>query len=213
MKPNPLYEIWAKLHEGTTSDYGMTKFPGSMREQAQRQVKATIGRDRCVDLFSWAIPTSEVIEALAQFSPIVEIGCGRGYWADLLQKAGADVRAYDSAPPQKSNNNVYHKTHKEGFPRAFSRVLFGNQAVLYDMDPARALFLCWPPYDTSMGYECLTAYQGDTVIYIGEGRGGCTGDDQFHALLESDWDSSLEFDIPTWWGIRDFVSVYNRKKA
>jgi hypothetical protein len=145
MKENPLYEIWAKLHEGSTKSYGMTEFPGSFQERINRQLKTTIGRERCVDLFSWAVPSPEVIEALVQFSPIVEIGCGRGYWADLLQKAGADVRPYDVAPPHKSFNNEWHKQLKEGFPRAWTEVHFGNQAVLHDVAKDRTLFLCWPP--------------------------------------------------------------------
>lgn len=32
----------------------------------------------------------------------------------------------------------------------------------------RALFLCWPPKDEPMAYDCLMNYAGDKVIYVGE---------------------------------------------
>lgn len=210
---NPLHEIWSRLHEGATKRYGMTEFPGKdIHERCGRQLEATKGRERCVDLYSWAVPTEEVIEAIAQFSPIVEIGAGRGYWASLLKEAGADVRAYDVAPPQLSDLNTWHKGRHSTVPRVFTEVLFGNQSVLFDVAVERTLFLCWPPYDTPMAAECLRCFQGSRLIYVGEGYGGCTGDDKFHGELEENWEEILDFEIPNWWGIRDYLSVWERKK-
>jgi hypothetical protein len=198
---NPLHEIWQNLHEGVTVKYGMTEF-----------LEATKGRVQCVDLYSWAVPTEEVIQAIAEFSPIVEIGAGRGYWASLLKQAGADVRAYDVAPPQLSDNNHWHKNRHPEVPRVFTDVQFGNQAVLGSMAPERTLFLCWPAYNEPMASECLRCFEGDKLIYVGEGPGGCTGDDEFHETLENSWEEILNIDIPTWWGIRDYLSVWERSK-
>jgi len=209
---NPLHKIWLRLHEGTTKRYGMTEFPGDTDERCHRALEASKGRERCVDLYSWAVPTEEVIEALAQFSPIVEVGAGRGYWAALLQEAGADVVAYDLLPPSELSQNTYHRSRKKGQKRVFTEVLKGDHRTLEEVDASRSLFLCWPPYNMPMAFKCLKAFTGDRLIYVGEGYGGCTGDDQFHAELEESWEEVLNIDIPTWWGIRDFLSVWERKK-
>jgi hypothetical protein len=39
---------------------------------------------------------ARVLEAIARHSPLVEVGCGLGYWASLLRWKGAEVVAVDS---------------------------------------------------------------------------------------------------------------------
>ena len=39
-----------------------------------------------------------------------------------------------------------------------------------------------------MAARCLEHYTGQRLIYIGEGDGGCTADDQFHQMLEEHWE-------------------------
>ena len=50
----------------------------------------------------------------------------------------------------------------------------GNVAVLAEHG-SRALFLCYPPpADESVGCmsaQCLQHYKGDTLVYVGEGKG------------------------------------------
>ena len=48
-----------------------------------------------VEKYSWAIPDNQALKILNNFSPLIEIGCGKGYWASLLQKLGTDIIAYD----------------------------------------------------------------------------------------------------------------------
>jgi hypothetical protein len=76
----------------------------------------------------------------------------------------------------------------------------------------RALLLSWPPYDDSFAYEVLEAFPGDTLFYIGEGDGGCTGDDAFFHLLYEDWEE-VDYcrDHISWSGIRDHLTMYRRK--
>jgi hypothetical protein len=76
----------------------------------------------------------------------------------------------------------------------------------------RALLLSWPPYDKPFAYEALSAFPGDTLFYIGEGDGGCTGDDAFFRLLYEEWEE-VEYcpDHISWSGIRDYLTLYRRK--
>ena len=79
--------------------------------------------------------------------------------------------------------------------------------------PERTLFLCWPPYRGAMASKSLEFYAGKTVIYVGEGHGGCTGDDKFHRMLECGWEEVEEVEIPQWDGIHDRMWVYRRRSA
>ena len=39
-------------------------------------------------------------DILSKFSPLVEIGCGKGYWARLLRDKGAVIVAFDQHVPR-----------------------------------------------------------------------------------------------------------------
>lgn len=180
--------------------------------------------------FSFAIPNLEALDTIAGHSPggVVEIGAGGGYWAMLLQQRGVDVIAYDPDPPG-SGATTWHSG------RAWTAVHHGDHTKAAG-HPTRTLMLCWPSYDEPWSAQALEHYRGDTVIYIGEGPGGCTGDDRMHALLgepPSCWHHDDDYnelpcpddcpanvpplfreiadvEIPQWAGIHDWLRVYRR---
>ena len=63
--------------------------------------------------------------------------------------------------------------------------------------------------------ESIKGYKtnGNKLIYIGEGGGGCTGCDKFHSLLYSEWleVEDVWVDIPQWTGMHDGASLFIRK--
>lgn len=151
--------------------------------------------------FAFAIPNLEAIEAIAELSPVVELGAGTGYWAYCLQRAGAEVVAIDHEPGD-GNEWVDPDTR-------WVEVLEGTPAAL-DYYPTHTLLLCWPPWGGRMATDCLYSYAGDTVVYIGEWN-GCTADDEFHTLLVDEWDEVAEITIPQFPGMHDYVSIHKRK--
>ena len=152
-------------------------------------------RERCVREYAWAIPCREAVDAVAELSPLVEVGAGTGYWKMLLEQVGAVVDAFDKAPPVKQWSEV-----RKGDPRVLRSY------------PHATLFLCWPLYDKPMASRCLKFYKGGCVAYIGEQNGGCCGDDKFHELLERDFEVVREVEIPQWYGIHDCLGIWRRKK-
>lgn len=145
--------------------------------------------------YAWAIPDDHVLKKIASYSPIIEIGAGNGYWASQLARFGADVVAFD----------IYRgQTERRWFD-----VKVGNEKAI-SMHSGRALFLCWPPHKTSMAYECLKKFKGDTVIYVGE-FGGCTADDKFHRKLERDFITVETIRLPKWPAMHDYCFIYTRK--
>ena len=160
-------------------------------------------RRELAPLYSWAIPDGAAVEALCALGPLVEVGAGSGYWASLVDAAGGDVVAYDIHPPSEGENSFGHR--HEWFP-----VLPGGPERAGEHSD-RALLLCWPPYASSFALECLEAYRGTTVAYVGEGRGGCTADDAFHDRLEECWNLTGTVRIPTWPATHDRLEIWTRR--
>lgn len=178
-------------HEATRNSWrtGTLLSPWTVRDVLRKQ-------------YSFAVPCDEALDTLASLGPVVEMGAGSGYWAYLLRKRGVDVQAYDKSPGKK---NPYE------FTKRWTGVVHGLPGKLKKRAD-RTLFLSWPDYNTSFASRCLEHYRGDTVVYIGEGWGGCTGDDAFHQMLERDWTEAKEIRIPQWDGLHDSFVVYKRGK-
>lgn len=227
--PQVLYDAallarWHRLSIDVTIDNPLlTEFLGPVTEAEHADPLAgselmahRLRRDRLAAEYAWAIPTEPVIHRLAELSPICDLGCGTGYWASLLQKAGAEVLAVDAYPPLGGNNS-WHRTTAEILRRPvslrhFADVVLGN-AAMFEVPRSHALMLCWPPYGDSMASIALTHYRGDRVIYIGESGGGCTGDDAFYDALDAQWREIAFYEIPQWPGLHDAVYVYERQEA
>jgi hypothetical protein len=156
--------------------------------------------------YTWSIPSPGDIAWIRNNlngQGVVEIGAGAGYWAWQLQQAGVDVVAYDPNPVGQ-NTFAAH--------RAYTDVRIGDDSAAAE-HPDRALMLCWPSYCDPFAKQALHAYQGDTVIYIGEGEGGCCADDRFHRILRRDFDDA---GFSPWhinfYGIHCSLTMWRRKE-
>jgi len=158
-------------------------------------------RENLVGKYAWAIPDDTAIETIVSYNPIVEVGAGSGYWANLLREAGVEIHAYDGFTKQFG----YSETS------TWTEVVRGGPEVLVDYPDPWTLLLIWPPYSDPFGMDCLINYPGSTLIYVGEGNGGCTGDDYFHTALKSTFKLVYRYtDLPSWPYISDTLYVYRR---
>ena len=62
-----------------------------------------------------------------------------------------------------------------------------------------------------MAANILKQFNGDRFVYIGESRGGCTADNTFFEILNSNWTFVESVDIPQWDGIHDEMNMWKRK--
>lgn len=156
--------------------------------------------------YAWSIISPGDVTWLVQQlngRAVVEIGAGTGYWAWQLEQSGVDVAAYDPHPAGEDNSYC-----KAG---PYTTVLADDaSAVKHHQD--RALLMVWPPYGGEHARHALSLYEGDLLIYAGEGHGGCTADDGFFELLDEEWDEvSIAPQHVTWWGIHCRLVAYTRK--
>ncbi|TDB87049.1 hypothetical protein [Actinomadura sp. 7K534] len=184
--------------------------------QAEGSVRLAFAQMLLQAAYAYAIPNPRTIEWVASFCaglPIVELGAGRGYWAAQLAQAGLTVDAYDSNPPGKADNpsfpgragqaDVWHPVGD--LPEFAARV----QSADY------ALMLCWPPgWGETMSSEALTLYEdagGERLVYIGEPRGGKTGNDAFFDALSDRWRlDSVDPHFVSWWTDGDMAQGWVR---
>jgi hypothetical protein len=202
---NEYLEKFREVFGETHQDY-WTALQKSLERGADDTIKQWRCREVWTRMYAWAIPDQPALELCAAHGPIVEIGAGTGYWAKLLREMGVDVVAYDQAPPRADGEtNVYHLHTPQ-----HSEVLDGGPEKAAEHSD-RALMLCWPPYNDSMASDCLARYEGSTLIYVGEGDGGCTGDGRFHETLREEWEEVTYLHLPTYPGIHDYIAVYRRR--
>lgn len=176
----------------------------------ERMIKTHIERDNLIQQFTYAIPNAAAINVLVEHSPIVEIGCGAGYWASLVEQSGGDIIAYDK---HVTNDGLVRSYALKQYLKPFIKILQGDAEVA-KLHSNRTLFLCWPPYKEDMAYHCLKNYLnsgGKTLIYVGEGWSGCTGNDKFHELIDKHMVSCRTIEIPNWQHVHDYMEIWQVK--
>jgi hypothetical protein len=157
-------------------------------------------RENIRDLFtyeiSWSIPDKKSIDITTKYSQgkILSVGSGRGLWEAFIKKQ-KEIIATDINPPFETFLDVEQ--------------ISGTDAIKKYEDHT-TLFLNWPPYRTSLAYDCITNFKGNTLIYVGERENGCTADKKFFDVLEKDWKCILSYEIIRWYDINDSIFVYQK---
>lgn len=70
-------------------------------------------REDLIKKYAFAIPDEFALQKLVEYSPIIEIGAGLGYWASLVNQMGGKVLCYDD---NSWELNKLHKTYTEIHP-------------------------------------------------------------------------------------------------
>lgn len=176
--------------------------PGDLVDTFERR-RELVGR------YAWTITDPDTAAFVAEHAQdrAVDPIAGSGYWGYVLGQLGVDVVSYDVDPPSAGRNHY----HKEG--REHVEVRAGDALHTVARHPDRTLLLAWPPYSRATGAATVNSYGGGRVIYIGEGPGGCCGDDDLFTAFDSDWKSVAEHWPVQWDGIHDRVTVYDRRGA
>jgi hypothetical protein len=168
-------------------------------------------------IYAYAIPSPQTLEWIARFCvdrPVVELGAGRGYWAAQLAFSGLMVDAYDAEPPDNSNNMSFPP--ETGHDAVWHHV--GDLIEFADRVRGRSehvLFLCWPPgWGNTMASQALIEFEnagGNRLVFIGEPRGGKTGDDAFFDTLAKRWElHSQDEHYVSWWNLADVAQAWTR---
>jgi putative endonuclease len=179
-----------------------------MGEYSTHFPDSSAARVRTVERFSWGIPNEEALRTILLFNPIVEMGAGTGYWAALLRDKGADIIAYDQAPPNiRTKRAIINLWHPGRY--VFTKVIEGiPKSLKFHQD--RTLFLCWPSLG-SMTEQCLGFWKGEFLVFVGD-RELCANQ-AFYEMIESEFLPVRIVRIPQWPAINDELVVWRRRQA
>jgi len=138
--------------------------------------------------------------------PFIEMGAGSGWLAFLLRHAGAEIEAFDL---QAQDAATFVQAWL-AWPWA-EHVRQGSVEHLHHASAsAKTLLLCWPDMEANFASDCLAAYSGSKLVYIGEQRGGETAEDRFFEVLEREWTLLEAAGLSHRGEERDFIHVYAR---
>ena len=172
-------------------------------------------REEYTSKFGYSLPCTEAVEVLKTYltdSEVLDVGAGTGYWGSLIQHYvhGSYVKAYDCGDPEWKH--VFETPTEERFGFKPVPVIKEDAIPVVKEHPECNVFMAWPPYWTNFGNQIARAVApGKILVLIGEGQGGCTGDDDLFATLDDQFDS-LEFvKLPQFPTIHDCMEVYQRR--
>ncbi|MFI5781911.1 hypothetical protein [Nocardia sp. NPDC051570] len=169
-------------------------------------------------VYAYAVPSPETINWMTDFCSgreVVELGAGRGYWAAQLTVAGLIVDAFDFEPPDTTENVSFPGAsgqrdvwHRVGDLASFAERVRGQSD--------HVLFLCWPPgWGNVMASTALDEFSragGDRLVFVGEPKGGKTGDDAFFDALALGWKlESEDSQYVSWWNLADVAQGWVRR--
>ena len=163
--------------------------------------------------YSFPILTYNWLKPLADFLKkynyrTVDLCCGVGYISFYLKKLGLkNIKAVDNF-----TWNDHWKRKPLKHVKKYNALKYVKYHKNYD-----AVILSWPLYESRLAYNIARNLKLNTIlIYIGEGYGGCTGDNNFHEYLHKNFklleditnnlqDNFLNFD-----GMHDNIYIYEK---
>jgi hypothetical protein len=154
----------------------------------------------------YGLPNAQTMKELAALletwsARILSIGCGKALVEHALMRLTSlpiictDIKPYD--PSIFVSSDSYECMNSKDATSKFYQ-------------PDSCLITCWPLYDHTMASDAV-AHPWEYIIYIGEGEGGCTGDDLFHSVLETKYEEIQHGECVNWAAIHSHVFVYRRR--
>ena len=164
-----------------------------------------MSRRAFVAQWGFSIPCAEAVAALRGLGPLVELGCGAGYWSALLTAAGLDIVATDAGPEGAA---------RYGFDIGGCcevERLTGTQAVR--RYPERDVFCSWPTEGGSWALGAAWALApGRVFALIGdEAPDSRIGTRGLYRYLATRFDRLAEVTLPQFPGNRDRLTLHRKR--
>lgn len=208
--PNPYLDFWAWSCRALE---WAGPCPASERRPQSHHVLPVL-----MHHFGCAVPSYEsleVLRAVADGRPVLDVGSGNGYWAFMLRAHGcADVRPVDSAQSEWRANWVGDTTIADG-PRYLRQNAGGRDAVLLMVYPIVGGGAAGGQ-EGGFTRDLLAAYRGDTVAVVGtQNHNGYTSFrgatfDEYMAKEQPEWTRVVQLPVPSFAGKDEALFIYQR---
>jgi hypothetical protein len=158
-----------------------------------------------VDRFGFALLCQKAVERIVSNTcgDFLAIGAGVSAWETLLRSVAAHYNRALIATDMEIQRQSFMPVEK----------LTSVKAVEKYGAACDTCFFSWPDYNNPHTLRALMTRHEPFpyVVYIGEGKGGCTGDDGLHEYLNTRYSCIEQILIPRWPRVNDFVEIFKRK--
>jgi len=151
--------------------------------------------------WSWVTPFAKWIGN----RKCLEVMAGRGWLSLALQSLGVDITATDDYSWAEKRNWDESVTEVEKLDSVEAIKKYGKDIDL--------LIISWPYMDDN-AYKTINKLHevnpNTLIVYIGEGCGGCTADDDFYEHFQEVDDEEFQKAVSgfqQWWGLHDYVQL------
>lgn len=205
---NPYLAKIRKL-KATIPEWDDEFFTSDEETRGSNWVRLEVVGQRLLERYAWAIPDARALKILQHYTPLIEIGAGRGYWSRLLSDMDVDIVAFD--------RTVYDR-------RWFDVQRGGPEVLSRSVADGRSLFLCYPDESNNLGLKCLRRYRGEVIVHVGElvttgtlsgypqAPFGRTTSSEFTVELLESFHCVLSASIPRFPFSKDCITVWKRTR-
>jgi hypothetical protein len=193
---------WRELAEERTSGADVNE---RTKLRLGREMALYEVRMEYVGRFGFAIPCRELIDALIEAAPVVEVGAGSGYMTRLMRNAGIDVVGSDIDDHKDDSGHGFIVAEHD--PEQVSGVEAKTMARRH---PERTVFCSWPSYKETWFRQMLRAMRiGQKVIVI---REDCCADETAWHYLDACFEPVAEIELPCFPMVHDYAGVYVKRR-
>jgi hypothetical protein len=150
--------------------------------------------------FGYGVPCCEVIDEIARYGPLLELGAGNGFWAFWLRKKGCNVIATDIG-----EDNPYTKNK-------WIDVVQLDALTAMNNFPDRNILIVWPHFTARWVVEIIGQMRPSQILcYVGEGPFGCCAPPAFFLEMERHQFKMIYLCASPAWPINtDYLAIYSK---
>lgn len=183
---------------------GSLHTPEQYKDFAASVVDDVKARHAHIRKIGFVKPLKPLLKVILPYCPLLEIGAGTGAMAKAITLSGGVVDATDNY------SWAYYGITDWVGSRFPVRKIDAVQAVTTIADGYN-LLCSWPPYKSDWCRRAAKALPvGRFFLLIGEGPGGCTGNDRLFDLLDSRFTRVGDADVRPWFGMHDHLVIYQK---
>ncbi len=176
LQPLSAPESWLELKPVLTRDQWL--------DTGLRDMSGKAYMDRCERIrdIGFSTHSAELIDELVAYigdRRVFEVGAGTGHLARVLFERGISICAVDNQKGYCTQPDWWTKE------RLYFDVLKMDPTQFPEL-PGEIVLMVWPCYNTDFAERIARLLKpGQILLYCGESKGGCTGDDGFFDHLDA----------------------------
>lgn len=177
----------------------------SLERRVRRETALFHVRMEYVARYGFAIPCAELIDALREAQPIVEVGAGSGYMTKLMRNAGIDVIGSDIDEGRENSGHGFIVGEHD--PMQIGRAAAKQVVRRF---PDRAVFCSWPTLKATWFRQMLRAMRlGQELIVI---REECCAEDSAWQYIDDCFEHRRDIELPCFPMIHDYAGLYVKRR-